>query len=83
MAYKFAATGRRWFDGVSTYHTWVVAGIEDPNFWLTSPEPIYGYGEHWRDTCMEALRALPGNEGLATRDVLWLPAADVGRKKDL
>lgn len=81
MTYRFAATGRRWFDGVTTYHTWIVAGIEDPSFWLASPKPIYGYGEHWRDTLIEALR----EKGIQveTREVLFLPAADVGRKKDL
>ena len=81
MTYRFAATGRRWFDGTTTYHTWVIAGIEDLNFWLTSEQPIYGYGEHWRDTALEALRG----RGIQVEmnEVLFLPAADVGRKKDL
>ncbi len=88
MSFKYIVEGKRWFDGMNTYHTVVITNARTGKV-IYSSGFTYGYGDHWKQTALEALirKGVLAREDMYNhekiRKNIHFSVVDVTRRKDL
>lgn len=87
---KYIVEAKRWFDRIygNTYHSVVITRVKDGKVIYRSGM-VYGYGDHYRQTALEALvnKRLLSKTNMYNheliRKTIHFSVVDVDRKRDL